>query len=146
MSVDIGIENDMDQSMEETYECDCSDFSADGMVPMKDCPLCHGKGTITFRYSKWHMNVCNSNFSTLMHALGIDTGMYRCHPSVLMNAIKSCHPELAVRSTVEYEVDPIFGCHSVHHGIDADYVKRQFTKLFAICQQAAKMEEFVCWG
>jgi hypothetical protein len=133
MSVTIRINNDRDQSIEESYDCDWCEA--------KGCAKCE-KGKIIFRSSRWELQMANGNFSTVMNALGLEMSDDWCgswDARTVLAALDRFNPELAVRAERQNN-------NVIHCGIDQEYVIRRATLLREIAMEAARREELVVWG
>jgi len=71
MSIDIMIQDDQDQSIVGKYECFfCLDEDGNSMP---SCVQCGGTGEITYKRSKWRMNLNNFNFAEFWRRMGLDS-------------------------------------------------------------------------
>jgi hypothetical protein len=134
MSVTISIENDRDESIVESYECQWCNGQG--------CDKCQN-GKVVFRSSKWQLQMANGNFSTVMSALGLcassDDGLCGALDArVVLAALDRLNPQLAVRAERKNK-------NVIHCGIDQEYVERRVALLREIATEAARREEMVVW-
>lgn len=135
MSVTFRIHHDKDESVVETFDCqngpECRDPT---------CHDCKGKGTVTFKTSKWEMNVANGNASTILNSLGFDCEYHGAiNANAMLKAIASTSPDRMVRATV------IEG-NLISCGVGVEHAQSYLDRLKAIATEAARREELVIWG
>ena len=130
------IAKDTDQSMVETYDCQNGPECRD-----PKCHDCKGVGTVTFKTSRWVMNVANGNASLILNSLGFDAT--ECcgiiNANALLKAIASCPEERMVRATTQHR-------NVIECGTDIEHAQSYLDRLKAIATEAARREEVVLWG
>lgn len=134
MSITIGICNDSDQSITESYEC-CEN---------KYCPFCKGSGTFSYKCSKWTLNISNGAFQTFWSSLGFDPKEGQMYPMNIVKALKSYNKELGVTKT-SFDTIGLGGTY-IGCGITEQRIDRYVQKLDEICQEALKREEKIFWS
>lgn len=160
MSITIAIPNDTNQSLGHDYGCNCVEaqlwyaeqdgLPTDNIKPNADCGECNGTGKVSFRYSRWQLNMTNSNFAAIMGSLGYtDLDCYGdIDPSEVLVALDNfSNPEKAARETWDTNDDPFHtGCRTIHCGLSRESVDIRYEKLREICEETVRRGELICWG
>lgn len=135
MSITFGISNDLDTSKVEEFPC----YKAGSTCRDPACPNCKGTGQITFRASRWTINLSNANANLVLEALGIDPQEGGVNPNRLLKALQRTPTHTFERPGAETARD-------VYCPITEPQAKRYWDRLHEIALEAAKREERVCWG
>jgi hypothetical protein len=146
MSVTIHVLDDTDLSVNEEFDCVCNGKN-------KSCSCCHGTGKDCLVGSKYDMNMANQNFNTLWNSLGLNPDDFIIDPDVLLNAIKSFDPKLAVRRNQSINKSDA-GENSttdntgkwIDLGFPIESIIRRQHQLKAIALHAKKLGKKIVWG
>ncbi len=126
---------------ETRYDCQTCEF--DGRKD--DCRECAGKGYVAFEDLPFEMNITNSNFRTLWHALGLDFDWDGAIDGpTLVAAISQMGPDMLTKPS--YTEGGETSARIVHFGTDIERATRYLTNLLKIANEAARREEKVIWA
>lgn len=122
---------------ETVYDCQCAEFNPE---PNPDCRECAGTGKVTFRNYPFELNLSNTNFCTLMNALGFDFDCFgEIDPRRMLKALNRIPSGLVCREASQE------GNH-LYAGICPEQADRYFRTLTEIASEAERREEKILWG